>query len=707
MRYSGFFLSIIGFLSAHAQQSEIDSLEKIIPNTPDDKKIEVYQAIITKLWLNQPDTAMRYAQAAVQFTKDRTAGEKAIAFRMKGAVFFYKDQYDSCIKYNYLALAYSEDSRDSILIANSMNNLGLAFMEIGSYPSALEYLLKSLLLKNKFKTTIGLSRTQNNVGLVYNELKQYNKAREFFKLALDVAKSKNYIDGQIYSLNNIGLAYLDEGKPTEAHPFFNEAEQVARATNNSVDESTTYCGLGRVAMEAGLFVEAKDYLHRSLKIRKRLNETAGMAEVYFYLGTLFKKAGATDSTLFYFRLSQKLAASSHSPDIQIMSYQAIASLFQHLNNYDSAYFYQSKFIALRDSLFNESMLRSMNNVQLQMKDQEASIKLQEKDREISFRKMIAYFIGAFALVIMLAAVGFYRSRNRERKLKEVLWQKNDEIEQQKEELLLNNEQLANAHEIISKQNTELEEFNRQLQTAVVSRTQELELANRELNLVNLELDNFIYRSSHDIKGPLVRLIGLCHVALLDVADTKARDYLSMLNEAAQNLSDIFDRLRTVSYINSISLSSEKIEFNEIIEKVKDKLKSLDGFHEISFNENIERMEFKSDPTVIETIFYNMMENAVKFQKKSAEFIKFVAITIKRENGSVHVNFMDNGIGIRTANENEIFNMFNRAALEHKNIGLGLYIVKQCAARLNGTIRIVPNSQRYTEFELSLPFRSSN
>ncbi|MGC4020452.1 MAG: tetratricopeptide repeat-containing sensor histidine kinase [Cyclobacteriaceae bacterium] len=705
MKYGRLILILtVCFGNIYAQKNTIDSLEKALPSTPDEKKIEVYQKIITTLWLNQPDAAMRYANKTIEFTETRSSREKAIANRLKGAVFFYIDQYDSAIKYNYYALLFSEQAKDSLLIANSMNNVGLAFFEVGSYPKALEYLLKSYQIKTRIKGNTNIPKTLNNIGLVYNELKQYSRARDYFERALELGKDD---ENQIYSFNNIGLSYLNEGSLTEASENFTKAKNLRNPSENAVDGAITLCGLGRVATESGDLRLARKYFNESLRIRESIKEPGGLAEIYFYYSSVYKKLHKTDSALYFIRKSESLARQVHANDITILCYNALSKLFFENKRFDSAYFYQSKFIIQRDSLFDENLARNINNVQLEIQDEESSAKLGDKDREIESRKNFAYFVSAFAILLMIFAFGFYRSRNRERKLKNDLSQKNNQVEQQKEELLLSNEQLAKAHEVISKQNAELAEYNVQLQTTVDNRTKELELANNELSIVNLELDNFIYRSSHDIKGPLVRLIGLCHVALLDVSDQKAKEYLMKLSESARNLSEIFDRLRTVSDINSITLSKERIEFSEMILKIKSRLKMLDGFNEITFKEDIEKMEFQSDPILLETIFHNMIENAIKFQKKSSEFNKFISIKVKRQNGSVHVSFIDNGIGIRSADTKEIFNMFTNAALEHKTVGLGLYIVKQCAAKLNGTVRIVPNANQYTEFELTLPFIGVN
>ncbi len=686
----------------YAQKSIIDSLKKELAKSPVEKKIDIYQAIIIKLWLNHPDSAMIYAKEAVVFAKGVDVRAQATAIRLMGGVFYYQDKYDSAIKCNYKALRLSEESRDTALISSSINNLGLAFYKLGSYPEALQYLLRALSLKIRIKQTYGMVQTLNNVGLVYYDLQQFDKSRNFFKQAIDLSKNLKDDDGLVYSLNNFALTYISENKLNEAEPYFKEAQQVGLRTENAVWESATFSGLGRIALARNQLKEAKKHFDISFKMKQGINELGGIAEIYAFYSKINAQSGRYDSARYYLNKSLSIARQIGARARVVSDYKAMTELYLLRKKYDSAYFYQSKFIALRDTLFNENLARNINDIQLQIQDEETRSKLREKDRQLNSRTYQAYIVAAFAMLIMIAAIGFYRSRNRERRLKDDLAQKNNEVGQQKEELELSNEQLAKAHEVISRQNSELGEYNLQLQSTVDSRTKELELANQELSVVNLELDNFIYKSSHDIKGPLARLIGLCHVALLDVSDPKAKQYLLKLSENAKNLNEIFDRLRTVSDIDSIELSSERIHFKEMISRVKSRLKTLEGFNEITFKEEIENIDFQSDPVLLETIFHNLLENAVKFQKKSTQFNKFISITVKRLNGAVHVSFIDNGIGIGKTDDNELFTMFTNAALEHKTIGLGLYIVKQCAAKLNGTVRIVPNPQQYTEFELTLP-----
>ncbi len=152
-------------------------------------------------------------------------------------------------------------------------------------------------------------------------------------------------------------------------------------------------------------------------------------------------------------------------------------------------------------------------------------------------------ISGLIFVFAITVYWYYKVQKRlgldlTRKNQEIVSQK-EEIESQKESIVLNHSELERAHAIIKDQNIELAQLNNKLQSTVDIRTKELEMANHELRFANLELDNFIYKSSHDIKGPLVRLLGVCHVALLDIQDEKSREYFLMLHKTAKHINEIF------------------------------------------------------------------------------------------------------------------------------------------------------------------------
>jgi signal transduction histidine kinase len=145
-----------------------------------------------------------------------------------------------------------------------------------------------------------------------------------------------------------------------------------------------------------------------------------------------------------------------------------------------------------------------------------------------------------------------------------------------------------------------------------------------------------------------------------------------------------------------------VDLKSIIQNVRQNLKPMEGFEDIKISTDIaEAVDYDSDPYLLEIIFHNMLENAIRFQKKAGSSDKFIKVKVHKHNANLVLNFIDNGIGINQEDADHIFKMFSQAALEHQTVGLGLYIVKQCVSKLNGSINLVRNNQKNTEFEIVL------
>jgi len=708
------FFLVLGFTAVIAQHN-LDSMVKALEVTPEDKKIDVYQQIILALWLNHPDSAMYYAKEGFTLSKRlddlRT---KAIATRLLGGVHYYKGNYDSAIKYSYDSYALSEASRDSTLMTSAMNNIGLAYYNVGSYPEALEFLLRALNLKLKIRQEYGLAQTMNNIGLVYTELKDFDKAREYFRNAISLSQQKNDKDQLLYSLNNIGFTYVDQEEIEKAAKYFKDALALAATIDNAIWHAAAYNGAGQVYLKMDSIAQAKLMFRKSLLLSESIYDQSGIAEVYSFFGKIYTITQRRDSAQYYLKRSQSIASQIGDKDLMMHNYDLLKDLYVSKKKYDSALYFQTQFIALRDSVFGKNLARSIKDIQLQIEREQSQSKLAAKDDEI--RKITAqtYFLVVMVLLSVIFLFFLYRSYKEQRRLSSDLVKTNleitiqkEEIHSQRDELALSHAELERAKEVIHQKNIELSIFNDQLQNTVDLRTRELEQANKELKVVNLELDNFIYRSSHDIRGPLVRLLGICHVALLDIDDEKAKEYLRMFYDGAQQLNEIFDRLKIVSHINEVKVQPVTINFSDLLSQVLEKLKTMSGFDEIEIVRENKADVWYSDPFLLELILTNMIENSIRFQKPSSSEKKFVKIKTMKNGRNFQMAIIDNGIGIREPDMENLYKMFSKSARDHRNIGLGLYIVKQCLNKLNGSITLVQNNNGYTEFEIVHPVLNQN
>jgi len=291
-------------------------------------------------------------------------------------------------------------------------------------------------------------------------------------------------------------------------------------------------------------------------------------------------------------------------------------------------------------------------------------------------------------------------KNRELEMKvqgrtaEVLAQK-EEIEAQNERLAHVNEELVSTQEVIAKQNKKLEE-------TVQQRTRELYVSNQKLSQAIHELDSFIYRTAHDIRGPLARLMGLCYVATMDVKDAKAQDYLEKLNAQAYNLDYILTRLSTVYEMNHSQIKPQRIDFNKLQTDVQAKLPFMKNYERIRFQVEMEKgLVCRSDYDLLLFIICNLLENAIKFQKQSY-LPSVVLLKIRSRPGRLVIDVIDNGIGIHPEEASLIFDMFSRAAGKHNSVGMGLYMVKKGVEKLGGHITLADHPTGLTDFRIEIP-----
>lgn len=709
------YLVLIAFIhvvigSSYGQRLEIDSLQRLLARTQGKEKIQIYQQIITRLWLNHPDSAMLYARQAVKLANQLgDPRSKSIAIRLLGGVHYYLGRYDSTIQCSVAALNFSLQAGDSTLISSSLNNLGLAYYNVGSYPEAMEYLLRALNMKIRLNQIYGLAQTHNNVGLLFTELKNYTKAREYYRNALAIATKEGDKSQRLYSYNNIGFTFLEENKIDSADRYFSEALEMAKTTDNAYWHSVSFSGLAQVRMKQERVEEARQLLNQSMKLRQRIEDLSGISEIYHLYGSIFVKKNRYDSAFYSLHKSLAIARQIDDKDNIIANLEQLKELYQKTNRLDSALFYFTQYVAARDQVMNENLVRNIGAVQLKIEREAANAQLAAKDVRIEQITQQTYFlIGAVFLTVLISFFTFRLYKNQIRLTRDIarknskVLEQTEEIKRQNDALALSHAELEAAQELIKQKNRALEDVNQHLESTVAMRTEQLEIANQQLRHVNLELDNFVYRSSHDIRGPLVRLIGICHVALLDVNDRVAREYFEMLSDTAAQLNEIFDRLKVVSQINDTEPARELVDVQEVLHSIKERLGAVEGYQKIEILEEIEAGIFQTDSFLFGLILENLLENAVRFQKPMSEEPKFVRIRVQRNQGRIRLAVADNGIGINEETLEHIYQMFSKAARNHNNIGMGLYIVKQSVQKLGGTISLVNNPDHWTEFEVVLP-----
>jgi len=225
----------------------------------------------------------------------------------------------------------------------------------------------------------------------------------------------------------------------------------------------------------------------------------------------------------------------------------------------------------------------------------------------------------------------------------------------------------------------------------------------ELKVRNTELDNFVYKVSHDLRAPLSSVLGLVNLANLPGNTDNIKEYLNVIGQKVNQLDHFITDVLSHSKNLKLDVKIEPIDFRALFDQTFVDLGYLRGVDQISRSISIDNVPFYSDPWRIAEIFRNLISNAIKYRNFSRPDPRIdLKITITPK--SATIDFSDNGIGISAENLEKIFNMFYRASEQSDGSGLGLYIVKNAVDKLGGTIEVSSKPGEGTAFTFLLPNR---
>jgi PAS domain S-box-containing protein len=255
---------------------------------------------------------------------------------------------------------------------------------------------------------------------------------------------------------------------------------------------------------------------------------------------------------------------------------------------------------------------------------------------------------------------------------------------------------------------ELKLLNEELDTKVKQRTAELQQANKNLRRVNLDLDNFVYISSHDLRHPIVNMEGILDLLLNDdISKDKERTLIKLLSTSVTKLKKTVDELSDIAKVQqSVDEECEKINLQDLLDEVLFSLSDLTN----QYPPVRIKTDFKQCPHIkfsrknLRSIFYNLISNSIKYQSEKKD--SYISICSLSLNDHYFIEFEDNGIGIKKEHHDRIFKMFQRLHKDSPGSGLGLYIVKRIVDNYEGKIILKSNPGEKTTFEIFLPTSSA-
>lgn len=247
--------------------------------------------------------------------------------------------------------------------------------------------------------------------------------------------------------------------------------------------------------------------------------------------------------------------------------------------------------------------------------------------------------------------------------------------------------------------------------ALVLYQQQLESKVHELNLSNVNLEQFIHVISHDLKEPLRKI--LTYTSLLNATKShlfseKELSNMNVISSSAQRLNSLVDDLVKYAF-SAVKDDTAKVDLNEVFTEVLDDL-------ELMINENDATIKCDKLPIIkgskvqMRQLFSNLISNAIKYNKENQQ--AKITIFCDQVNGNLiqmpeklysKISFSDNGIGMNPDHLGKIFTIFQRLHMknEYSGNGIGLAICKKIMDNHSGKID-VKSSPNGSIFTLYLP-----
>lgn len=687
-----FFISFWDAENCIAQdQKIIDSLRQELIRANTNQKYEIYMNLFIQYMDNNNLKSFEMASLALEFailSKDTSNIVKAyrahgFALTMLGK---NKDGVESFSK--GLRLAEEKDYRE--LQKYLLNNLANTYNYMSNYDKALEFHFKSLVIREEDGKPDEVAIAYNNIGLVYYKLKDFDRALEYYTKALRI-KEEVKITYDLDRLRvNMSLCLIELREFKRAIEQVNEAYKICGSQCSDRIRLEGSYALGMAHLGLRDLNAALSFFEKSYALAEKLNDQRFVAENLVGISNVKLLSGNVNAALSDLKKAESILINSSLKDELIRVYKDIAELYKNKNDFTNASLYQGKYIELKDSVFSDNLLRNLTRVQTDFEERENLATIAAKDQLIIMKeealakqRRLNFAIGIIAALFISLALVLYQSAKSKQKA---------------------NMALQEAKQTIEQQNEMLEDQNEKLEKEVAKQTKELQLTNKILADVNNELDNFIYKISHDIRGPLATLKGLCVVAISDVRDEKGLDYLKKLGATADKLNYILSRLMTINHVNNVPLNLQSLNLDEFMSNLIPQWKDEFEAKSIDFKlKNEINQVLKLDHEMIKTILENLISNAIKFSKDSSRHAAFIEVIFTKVADRLIIKVIDNGIGIQEADNEKMFHIFSRASEKSDTGGVGLYLTKIATHKMQGTASYTVTPEGNTEFLVSLPF----
>ncbi|QCR24641.1 ATP-binding protein [Pontibacter sp. SGAir0037] len=249
---------------------------------------------------------------------------------------------------------------------------------------------------------------------------------------------------------------------------------------------------------------------------------------------------------------------------------------------------------------------------------------------------------------------------------------------------------------------------KEIQDELAQRHNALKDKNSELQRINLDLDNFVYTASHDLRSPITNIEGLIQFMKEDLLETgclsaETEHLLELVINSVNRFKRTIEDLTEVSKLQKDAterLSEEVIDIQEVFQNIKEDLVYPSGRREFFVKTDFQVHQLKFSRKNFRSVLSNLLSNAVKY--RSTERDCLIDVETYLEKGFVVLKVKDNGLGMEKDHLGKLFTMFQRFHDHVEGTGIGLFMVKRIVENAGGRIEAKSEAGVGSEFKVYFP-----
>lgn len=520
------------------------------------------------------------------------------------------------------------------------------------FDSALSVLQRANLKAVEANNVEFLARTHIGIGSVYVELKDLDVAIENYLQALSFARQIDSKKLENRALFGLGVAHQVEGNLDSALYYYDITRQSAIELGDTTIASTMLGNMSSIHSKRGENEQAIDKIRESLEINQQLKDNRAIGRNFRMIGIIYRRINSYDSSKFYLEKALVIADSLGFLDDEIQVYSDMAYLYKEQGDYKSAYESMREFSDQSRKIYSEENNEKLMELRTQFNTESLELRNQLQENQILAQKrskLIILIIGISLLVII--SIWLYIVDQRRKTIK-ALAAKNDEINKQKIDELLQQQEIASLQGVLEGQETE-----------------------RKRVAIDL----------HDRLGGILSMVKLHFSAVEEKIDSSNPTKEKFLT-ASELLDLAAGEVRNISH-NMMSGVLAKFGLVPALEDLKSRISETGKLQVNLYTSNINGSLDGEQELQLYRIVQELMSNILKHAEATETNIQ-----LNENEDSVNLIVEDDGVG------------FNPQKLD-VNAGIGLSNLKARVSKLNGTLHIDSGLGAGTTISIDIPIEN--